>query len=395
MRILFIHNRYQQPGGEDVAVELESQILKDKGHEVRVLFFQNANPERPVDKLTKGIRAIYDRNSYGLVKNEIEAFRPDVIHVHNFFYAASPSIFYAAKKMKVPAILTLHNYRLICANALLLRHGKVCELCVNNLLPLAGIRYRCYHNSMAESAFVTFVTSTHKLIRTWNKNISRLVVLTQFAKSRFVGSSIGAAEKKLFIKPNFIPDPGQGESNREDFFLFVGRLSYEKGINVLENAFDGLPFQKLVIIGDAVGSQKEMARFLEKSNITLKGRISKEEVLAYMKKCKALIFPSTWYEGLPFVIIEAFATGTPVIASRLGSMAELVSDKSNGLLFEPGNAIDLRQKIQLFLQMETQDRNVLYENARTSYLQNYSPEKHYETILTLYETVIAEKKNLR
>ena len=375
-----------------MAVELESQLLKDKGHDVRVLFFQNSNPEGSVGKITKGMRAIYDRNSYRVVKNEIEVFRPDVVHVHNFFYAASPSIFYAAKKMNVPAVLTLHNYRLICANALLLRHGKVCELCVNNLLPLAGIRYRCYHNSMAESAFVTFVTSTHKLIRTWDKNISRLIVLTQFAKSRFVGSSIRVDEQKLFIKPNFIPDPGLGETNREDFFLFVGRLSYEKGIDVLANAFAGLPTQKLVIIGDAADSQAEMARFLDNSNITLKGRLNKDGVLAYMKRCKALIFPSTWYEGLPFVIIEAFATGTPVIASRLGSMAELVNDKLNGFLFEPGNVTDLQQKIHLFLQTERQDRNALYENARTTYVQNFSPEKHYQTILTLYETVIAEKR---
>jgi len=375
-----------------VAVELESQLLKDKGHDVRVLFFQNSNPEGSVGKITKGMRAIYDRNSYRVVKNEIEVFRPDVVHVHNFFYAASPSIFYAAKKMNVPAVLTLHNYRLICANALLLRHGQVCELCVNNLLPLAGIRYRCYHNSMAESAFVTFVTSTHKLIRTWDKNISRLIVLTQFAQSRFVGSSIRVDEQKLFIKPNFIPDPGLGETNREDFFLFVGRLSYEKGIDVLANAFAGLPTQKLVIIGDAADSQAEMARFLDNSNITLKGRLNKEGVLAYMKRCKALIFPSTWYEGLPFVIIEAFATGTPVIASRLGSMAELVNDKLNGFLFEPGNVTDLQQKIHLFLQTERQDRNALYENARTTYVQNFSPEKHYQTILTLYETVIAEKR---
>ena len=392
MRILFIHNRYQQPGGEDVAVELESQLLKDKGHDVRVLFFQNSNPEGSVGKITKGMRAIYDRNSYRVVKNEIEVFRPDVVHVHNFFYAASPSIFYAAKKMNVPAVLTLHNYRLICANALLLRHGQVCELCVNNLLPLAGIRYRCYHNSMAESAFVTFVTSTHKLIRTWDKNISRLIVLTQFAQSRFVGSSIRVDEQKLFIKPNFIPDPGLGETNREDFFLFVGRLSYEKGIDVLANAFAGLPTQKLVVIGDAADSQAEMARFLDNSNITLKGRLNKDGVLAYMKRCKALIFPSTWYEGLPFVIIEAFATGTPVIASRLGSMAELVNDKLNGFLFEPGNVTDLQEKIHLFLQTERQDRNALYENARTTYVQNFSPEKHYQTILTLYETVIAEKR---
>jgi len=392
MRILFIHNRYQQPGGEDVAVELESQLLKDKGHDVRVLFFQNSNPEGSVGKITKGMRAIYDRNSYRVVKNEIEVFRPDVVHVHNFFYAASPSIFYAAKKMNVPAVLTLHNYRLICANALLLRHGQVCELCVNNLLPLAGIRYRCYHNSMAESAFVTFVTSTHKLIRTWDKNISRLIVLTQFAQSRFVGSSIRVDEQKLFIKPNFIPDPGLGETEREDFFLFVGRLSYEKGIDVLANAFAGLPTQKLVVIGDAADSQAEMARFLDNSNITLKGRLNKDGVLAYMKRCKALIFPSTWYEGLPFVIIEAFATGTPVIASRLGSMAELVNDKLNGFLFEPGNVTDLQEKIHLFLQTERQDRNALYENARTTYVQNFSPEKHYQTILTLYETVIAEKR---
>ena len=124
MRIIFIHNRYQQQGGEDVAVDLECQLLKEKGHEVKVVFFQNANPTGHLDKASQGIRAIFNRYSYRLVKNAIQEFHPDLVHVHNFFFAASPSIFYAAKKMRVPAILTLHNYRLICANALYCDRGS-------------------------------------------------------------------------------------------------------------------------------------------------------------------------------------------------------------------------------------------------------------------------------
>ncbi|HYJ37499.1 MAG TPA: glycosyltransferase [Chitinophagaceae bacterium] len=392
MRILFIHNQYQQAGGEDVAVAMEAGLLKVNGHEVRTIIFQNINPTSGFDKLIKAGQAIYNPSAYRQVKKEIDDFGPDLIHVHNLFYVASPAVLFAASRLKIPVILTLHNYRLVCANALLLRDGRTCELCVNKTVPLSGIRYRCYHHSMAESAVVTAMSSIHKIIGTWKQKISLFILLTEFAKSKFAASSLKVSPNRLVVKPNFIPDPGvSSEVEREEFFLFVGRLSPEKGIENLLQAFAALPRQRLVIIGEGPEGPSAKARYLGATNITFMGKMEKEIVLSHMKRCRALVFPSTWYEGLPFVIIEAFATGTPVIASRLGAMAELINDGYNGYHFEAGNSIDLQKKIELLLQTETEKRKRLYENARTTYLDKFHPRILYQTILSIYENVINEK----
>jgi len=391
MRVLFIHNQYQQPGGEDVAVSMEAELLREKGHEVRTVIFQNTDASGGIDQLDMARRAIYNPASYRRVWNEIKDFGPEIIHVHNLFFVASPALLYAAKKLNVPVILTLHNFRLICANALLLRNGHACELCVHQTLPISGIRYKCYRNSMAASALVTAITGIHKILGTWNKKINRFILLTEFSKSRFVNSSLKVPEKKLVVKPNFVPDPGVGMQDREDFFLFAGRLSPEKGINILLQAFADLPQQRLVVIGEGPELESATARFMKTSNIIFKGRLEKDEVMSYMKRCAALIFPSTWYEGLPFVIIEAFATGTPVITSRLGSMAELIENGVNGFHFEAGNVRDLQQKINLYLQIGAEERRMLHTKARAAYLNHYQPGIHYQTILQIYEDVIAEK----
>jgi len=390
MRILFIHNKYQQPGGEDTAVELETNLLRENGHDVKLMLFQNRQPSGFVDRLMLGAKAVYNFSSKRKLKKEIETFKPDLIHVHNLFFEASPSILYAASSLKIPILLTLHNYRLICANALLLRNGKPCELCVKKTFPLSGIRYRCYRNSMAESAMVTTITSSHKLLGTWQHKINRFIVLTEFAQSILGDSSLRVEKNKLFVKPNFLPDPGPGDVQREDFFLFVGRLSAEKGINTLLEAFSATA-HRLVIIGDGPERQSIEARFLDNNRIICKGWLQKDEVISNMKRCKALIFPSVWYEGLPFVLIEAFATGTPVITSKLGAMTELVTDGWNGFHFEVANSHDLHTKIELFLQLDEKERGQLYENARATYLTKYHPQIHYQTILPLYEHVIGEK----
>ena len=243
---------------------------------------------------------------------------------------------------------------------------------------------------MAESALVTTITSSHKLLGTWQHKVNRFIVLSEFAQSIFAESSLRVGKDKLFVKPNFLPDPGAATHQREDFFLFVGRLSVEKGINTLLEAFSATS-QRLVVIGDGPDRQAIESPFLNNSRIIFKGWTQKDVVLSNMKRCKALIFPSVWYEGLPFVIIEAFATGTPIIASKLGAMAELITDGWNGFHFEVANSHDLHKKIELLLQLDEKERRQLCENARATYLNKYHPKIHYQTILSLYEHVIGEK----
>jgi glycosyltransferase involved in cell wall biosynthesis len=387
VKILFIHNRYQQPGGEDVAVELESSVLKEKGHETQFLFFDNTGITGLFQKLKTGFKAVYNPGSAIQLKRKIAEFKPDLIHIHNLFFTASPSVLYTAQRFKIPVIFTLHNYRLICANALLLRKNEICELCIHKKLPIAGIRYKCYRNSVTGSALVTLISGFHKFIGTWKNKITTYITLNEFSRSRLLQSSLQIEEHKMITKPNFIPDPGEGSPQRENFFLFAGRVVKEKGVHVLAEAFAGIPEYKVKIIGDGPEKKSLEEKFNSYPNISFTGYMDHYSVLEYMKRCKALICPSIWYEGAPLTIIEAFATGTPVIASRLGSMAESISEGYNGLHFIAGDAIDLQEKIRLFIQKTNKDTK-LYQNARQSYLEKYHPDIHYKAIMNIYEDAI-------
>jgi len=387
VKILFIHNKYKQYGGEDVAVELETAVLIKKGHEVRSIFFDNTTIGSFFSKITAGFRSVYNFSSARLISKTILQFKPDVIHIHNLFFIASPSVIYAANKHKVPVILTLHNYRLICANALLLRNNQVCELCTQKKFPLAGIKYKCYRDSFGGSAFVTAITGIHKISATWKNKVSTYITLNEFSRSKLLNSSLGVPEDKMITKPNFIPDPGEGNSDRENFFLFAGRIAKEKGVHVLAKAFTYMPGYKIIIAGDGPERKLLQENFSPYSNIFFTGQMEKKQVSEYMKKCKAFICPSIWYEVAPLTIIEAFATGTPVIASRLGSMAELIIDGFNGLHFIAGDADDLRRKIELFIK-DTEQHSLFYKNARQTYQEKYHEDIHYNAVLKIYEDAI-------
>ena len=391
MKILFIHNKYKQYGGEDVAAELESTVLKEKGNEVEILFFENKIKQNFFSRIGMSLRSIYNFTSARKVSKVIGRFKPDIIHIHNLFFVASPAILYASARHKIPIILTLHNYRLICSNALLLRDNKICELCIHKKFPLSGIRYKCYRNSTAATAVVTAITAIHKFIGTWKNKVTTYIVSNEFSKSRLIDSSLKLPESKMIVKPNFVTDPGEGNKHREDFFLFAGRISSEKGVHILLEAFAQLPFQKIIIIGDGPEKEDLQNKYSAYSNIYFAGKKSRNEVLETMKRCKAFICTSIWYEFTPFTNFEAFATGTPVIASRVGSMINSITDGYDGLHFNVGDADDLRQKVKLFLQ-QTENSSDYYKNARQTYLEKYHPEVYYKSIIKIYEKAIAELK---
>jgi glycosyltransferase involved in cell wall biosynthesis len=389
MKILFIHNVYQQAGGEDVVVKQEIELLRKNGHEVESVYFTNAHKESITAKLKFAFSALYNGDSYKKLLQVIEEFKPDIAHVHNFFFQASPSIFFALKKARVPVVFTLHNFRLVCANALLLRDNAPCELCVKKVAPIDGIKYKCYHNSRVDSTFVTGVSTLHKMLGTWQHKVDRYITLTNFSKGKFVNSSLNLQQESISVKPNFVFDHGTGLEKREDFFLYVGRISTEKGIEVVLKSFANTPECKLVIIGDGPIKPMLEQRYKDAKNIVFLGAKEKKDVLDFMKRCKAVVVPSLCYESaLPLTIIEAFSTGTPVVASRLGSIADSILENYNGFLFKAGDADDLRKVIQAFDQLIS--GNDVYNHARQTYLRGYTPEVNYLLLKTIYDDVKAK-----
>ncbi|MBA4168347.1 MAG: glycosyltransferase family 4 protein, partial [Chitinophagaceae bacterium] len=336
MRILFVHTRYlQSAGGEDSTLEAESGLLRMKGHEVDILLFDNADTVKGfTGKLNAGISAIYNRRSARILGRAIERFKPDIIHVHNFFFTGSPSIFFEAKRYKVPIVATIQNYRLICANALLLRNHKVCELCVKQSFPWHGVKYKCYHDSAIQSAVVGSTAAIHKWIGTWKNKVDMFLAPAYFIRSKLIASSFNVSADRIIVKHNFIADPGFSDgASRQSFYLFVGRLSEEKGVETLLKAWLLTTNKQLLIVGEGPEKDKLASTYGHLPEINFAGKKNHAEVLQLMKQCRALIFPSIWYEGLPLTIIEALATGTPVISSDLGAMQEMISHQHNGLLF--------------------------------------------------------------
>ncbi|MDC0204488.1 glycosyltransferase family 4 protein [Flavobacteriales bacterium] len=388
MRILQIHNKYQIRGGEYSVLKNEARLLNKEGNSIEQLFFENENIQSLKDKLITGFNVLYNFKSARLLKRKIIKFKPDIIHVHNYFPLASPSIFYVANKKKIPIVMTLHNYRLICPNALLLKNNQICELCVNKSFAFDGVLNSCYRDSRAQTFILAFMSFMHKKFKTWNTKIDKYIALTNFAKNKMENSSLKLKNDKIVVKPNFVEDYGF-ENTKEDYFLFIGRLSEEKGIDLLLNAFilNGEPLQ---IIGKGPKEKNVIDTASKYANISYLGFQEKAFIMQKLRKARALIFTSICYETFGMTIIEAFSTGTPVIGPNIGGPNEIINHGENGLIYQVSDLDDLNRKIYL-LNTEESLQSKLSIGARSSYELNYSPEKNYKMLMDIYKEVIHEK----
>jgi glycosyltransferase involved in cell wall biosynthesis len=385
MKVLVIHNSYQQPGGEDVVFAQECQLLRSYGHEVRT--YQRSNDEiegmSSLQRLMLAKDIISAEGSKRHIRELLRAERPDVVHVHNTFMMISPSVYEACQEMRVPVIQTLHNFRLLCPAWSLFRDGHVCEECPTSGL-WRSVWHGCYRNSRVLTANVALMLQVHRVGQTWNTLVDTYVALTEFARDKFIGG--GLPSDRLRVKPNFVyPDPGERECPG-DYAIFVGRLSPEKGVTTLLAAWEFLKATvPLVIVGEGPlrASLEDACRKKNLSQVRFAGRLTMEQTRNAIRQGAFLIAPSLWYEGFPMIICEAFACGTPVLCSRLGAMQEIVSDQCTGLHFIPGEAQDLACKIEWA--WNNRDRMVdMGRSARQAYETRYTAEKNYDILMQIY-----------
>jgi len=381
MRVLLVHNEYVYAGGEDVVATAECALLESYGHEVRRVIVSNRNINRLSDKLLTAWQAPYSGRSRRRMDAHIAEFNPDVVHVHNFFPILTPSIYDACADARVPVVQTLHNYRLICPQALLLRNGKPCEKCVTGSAYHA-VLYGCYRGSRLVSLVPARMVSINRRRGTWRGKVTRYIALTRFAKEKFIEG--GLLAHKIAVKPNFVADPvAKRETGavRREGALFVGRLSPEKGVDTLLQAWHDLAVP-LRIIGDGPLA----ARVERCDNQVVKGlgRKAQPEVIKEMRRAAFLIMPSVWYETFGLVIVEAFATALPIIASRLGALSELIDDGVTGLHFQPGDPADLAGKVRWAVDNPS-DMRRMGENAHRIYEDRYTPESNYRQPMAIYD----------
>lgn len=371
LRVLQIHNRYRQPGGEDTVVEMERKLLRSAGHDVSV--FDRTNPNGITKSMGGLIAAPWNPLTASSINELVAATRPSVAHVHNTWFAISPAAFRAAHRAGVPTVLTVHNYRLACINGQLLRDGNICQICVGTH-PWAGVGYRCYRDSLFASTVAAGTLALNRRLGTWQRYVDVFVALNEFMKEILIAS--GIPSERIIHLPNFTNDPGprMNPPSHSDTVLFVGRLSPEKGLDQLlacwaRSAPSDL---RLVVVGDGPMAAQLASRDLH--GVEFRGRLDQTEVRNLMRSARVLAFPSTWYEGQPLVVLEAMSAGLGIVASDLGGLPETIG--------EGGMPVPSWSDFS-FEDLGNVDR--LGRAARERWGDTFTPELHLKGLLAAYD----------
>lgn len=386
MKVLTVHNEYQQAGGEDLVFEEEADLLESRGH--RVTRYRASNdrvPELGRARLAK--ETFWSSGAYRELRDIIRGARPDVMHLHNTFPLISPSAYYAASSEGVPVVQTLHNYRLLCPNGLFFRDGGPCEDCLGKAFPWPGVLHACYRESRPTTGLVAAMLSAHRALGTYSSKVDAYIALTEFARGKFTQG--GLPSEKLYVKPNFVhPDPGPGDGDG-GYVLFVGRLSPEKGVQTLLSAWRrlGKRAAPLKIVGDGPLAEVVARAAAANPRVEWIGQKTPSEVSGLMRGALALVFPSEWYETFGRVAAESFAAGTPVIAADHGAVAELVDHGRTGLRFRPGDVADLAAQVVRLLD-DGEERARMRLAARAEYEAHYTAEENYRRLIGIYESVV-------
>jgi glycosyltransferase involved in cell wall biosynthesis len=392
MKVVIVHNRYRTsaPSGEDIAVENERRMLERRG--VKVFCFERCNDDLDdstlLAKMAMARDTVWSQRARAELRQLILKVRPDIVHVHNTFAALSPSIYGAAKSEGAAVIQTLHNFRFFCPSALFLRDGKPCEECVDKSL-VQSIRYRCYRGSIAATTTLASMLTLHRAIGTYSRHIDRYIVLTDFARAKALRA--GIAEDRIVVKPNFLPDPPSPGHGEGGYVIYVGRLLEGKGTETLVRAWRHLPGIRLKIVGDGAlrGKIEAIARN-DNSSVEFAGRLDRSLVLEALRGAAVTIIPSEWYEGFPLVVAESYACGTPVLASRIGSLGTLVEEGITGRTFPVGAPEELARTVRDVL-ADPPTLQRMRANARAYFDTHLMEQRNYSSLMDIYRDVLEER----
>lgn len=398
-RILIVHNAYKIPGGEDSVVANELQLLRDAGHEVTLYQKNNAEMDSysVFQKLLLPLRSIYSRKTYREVRALIREHRIDLVHVHNTLLVVSPSVYDAARSLGVPVVQTIHNYRLLCPNALFLRDGQICQDCLSHGLR-QSVKHACYRGSRSQTLIVSLMLAYHRRRGTYRR--LSYICLTDFNKNMLLRLSLHGkpllSPAQIHVKPNFTADPGVPipYAKRKPYFLFASRMDASKGIFVLLRAWEqyeqNAAHPKELVLCSTGPEEEAVRTYIQThalSHVRMLGQLPHEDVITKMRYALAVCLPTQWYEGFPVIIAESFACGTPVIGSNIGNVGTLVTHGETGLTHAPADADTLAN---IFLQWDPSSETVqaMSERARKTYEDAYSPEKNLDMLTKIYKNVL-------
>ena len=387
LTVLLVHNVYQQPGGEDRVFETEGGLLEANGH--RVLRYTLHNDDvAGLSRAALAARAVWSREAHADILARVRDESVDVVHVHNTLPLASPSVFWAARRGGAATVHTLHNFRTVCPGALLMRDGDLCHDCVGRAVALPAIRHACYRDDRAATAVVAAVAASHRAAGTFTDQVDRFVALSESARDIFVAGGLPA--DKIAVKANALsedPEPGPGGAG----VLFAGRLTEEKGVQVLLDAWAQAPdLPALQIAGDGPLAPAVEQAAQADDRITWLGWQDGDAMNTLMGGAALLAAPSLWYEGWPLVATEAMGQGTPVVASDLGAFAEMVEPEWTGYLFPRGDAAALAACVRKAL--ADPDRLAVMRLATwLGFRKRYARKVNYRQLRSIYADALRER----
>jgi glycosyltransferase involved in cell wall biosynthesis len=385
--VLVVYNRYSTRGGEDEVFESEVELLRQHRWDV-IPVTETPIPPSRTQLLRAATNIVWSVGWHRRLRELARVHRPSIVHIHNTFPTMSPSIIRAARDADAAVVHTVHNYRLICPSAICYRDAHTCEDCVGRKFAWPGVLHRCYKGSRLQTAGVAASVAVHGVLNTWQQ-VDVYISPSLFGRELLARG--GVPPDRIIVKPNFMPsDPGVGKHDGE-FCVFVGRLSAQKGMLTLLQAWQRLEHVPLKVVGDAVpGPTPFLDAHHSASSVEFLGRADRSKVLALMKEARFLIMPSEWYEVGPLSILEAFACGLPVIASRLGAMPEFVQDGHTGLLFTPGDSRDLVATVD-WAWRHPEEMAAMGREARRQYETRYTPERNYQMLAKIYESALERR----
>jgi glycosyltransferase involved in cell wall biosynthesis len=386
--ILLVHERYRQRAGEDAVFDAERDLLRRMDHQVETFVVDNdsiPDDPSPAQRVRLGIETVWSARAARRLARHLAGRPVDIVHLHNTFPLLSPAIYGAARRAGAAVVQTVHNYRPICPAATLFRDGRPCEDCVGRLVPWPSVVHGCYRGSRLQTVPVAAMLTSSRLLRTW-RDVDAIVALTDFAAAKLIEGGLPA--DRMHVKPNFIsPDPGPRQGPG-DGFLFVGRLSPEKGIQTIIDAAPLLAPEIVIrLAGDGPLATDLQAAADRQPALQPLGRLDRKDVDLELGRCRALVFPSLWYEGMPMTLLEAFAAGVPVVAARRGAAATLVRDGLTGLTYEPGDPAALAAALS-WAQAHPQEMDAFGRAARQAYLTHYTAEASYGRLSQIYESAM-------
>lgn len=389
MKILMVHSRYQELGGEDISTRNEARLLRDTGHAVELVEYDNHEVEQ-MGAARAGLRAIWSRTARRDLSARLAGGGFDILHVQNYLPMVSPAVLRLGKRYGVATVQALRNYRLICTKAQFFRDGKDCHDCLGKTLPWAGIKHRCYRDSLPATLALTGMIATHRALGTWSRETDAFIAVSEYVRCKYLEGGFDPA--RVHAKPNVVAAAGPASTALSHKLVYVGRLSAEKGIDVLIEAWRRAGVEgELVIAGDGPAREALGQQAADLPGVRFLGRVPSQEARALMREARAMVIPSIWAEPFPRTGVEAMSEGTPVIGAASGGIPELFPDGRGGALYPATDADALATQIRTLFESDEMAAR-WRADARAVFDEHFSPAAVTRRTEEIYAAAIARRK---